>query len=118
VRLSKAPTSDPDSSIRPRSPFYRKGVTGVGFTISAAAQNLRNAGYYELCSMQSRRGISTDMSACGQFSRTELDWLVGMSHGRFPLLIMSAKVKIARIWRVEMQPVPQFVGCMQAVLTL
>jgi hypothetical protein len=33
-----------------------------------------------------------------------------MTLARFPLLIMCAKVKIARIWRVEMQRVPQFLG--------
>jgi hypothetical protein len=39
-------------------------------------------------------------------------------HQRFPLLIMSAKVTIARIWRVEIWRFPQFLGCMQAVLIL
>jgi hypothetical protein len=37
---------------------------------------------------------------------------------RFRLLIMSAKVKIARIWRFGMQRVPQFLDCVQAVLTI
>ena len=33
------------------------------------------------------------MSAYVQVFRTELDWLVGMSHGRLPLLIRSVSLE-------------------------
>ena len=34
--------------------------------------------------------VSTGKSACGKVFRTELDWLVGMSHGRFSGVILLA----------------------------
>jgi len=37
------------------------------------------------------KSISTDMSACVQVSRTQLDWLVGMSHMRFSVPIRKAR---------------------------
>ncbi len=36
----------------------------------------------------SSHGFSTGMSASVQISKTELDWLVDMSHGRFSFLIL------------------------------